>query len=762
MIFQPSIWADSLPMSQEPLVRKLLRSRGLSSDVEIQAFLNPRIEDLKDPFLLCDMEAAVKGIREAIENNGRIWIYGDYDVDGITSITILSKYFRRIGIETHYYIPNRLDEGYGLSRVGLDYIKAQGGTLVITVDCGITALEEAQYAKTIGLELIITDHHELLETLPEAMAVINPKRGGYPFPSLAGCGVALKVTQALSGESFFDFFGEVIDIAALGTIADIVPLVDENRVITKIGLEQMMETRTPGIRALIEEAGLVNRAVDAGHIGYMIAPRINASGRIGNPALAVEMFLENDYYKALDMAKQLTALNAERQARERDIFIAADTYILEELDLLEDRVLLVVGQDWHTGIIGIVASKLVERYKRPVVILNVQDGMAKGSARSIPSISIHDVLKQFSDLYEKFGGHEQAAGLTIKASHLETFKARLRAYGLEHIPEYQLIPERRVDAVLLPDETDRELALSLEQLKPFGVGNPKPQFAIEALQVEDARIIGKQKNHLKLIVGDEGRVYNALVFNQAELAPLMHRGDAIRLLANVELNRFMGVETVQFVVKDLIKPNMPTSPLLELELQKAIQAFITEAEPLMVMDAVSKTDIWNEGTPLPQRLHVYSEKALNRLRAYVVSENITRYTIHVNRLNANECRDGYADILFMPISSAAGMDGEASIYRICDDAPTVKKYMPNREDLIHLYTLIKPLTSISATALSQKGHMRPAKIFLGLDLLSDMALLTYGLRNGSLYFHWQPRPQDKMDIQGLKRFQEWQRKWSHE
>lgn len=451
MIFQNAIWSFRNDQeNNQAIIAKLLEDRGITTDEQVQAFLYPKIEDLKDPFLLVDMHKAVDRIEQAIQSYEKIWVYGDYDVDGITSIAILCKYFSYRGLEPAFYIPDRQDEGYGINIQGLESIKASGGALVITVDCGITAVDQAAYAKSIGLDLIITDHHEFQDQLPDALAVINPKRGDYPFKSLAGCGVALKLVQALAGEGFESFYQEVIDIAALGTVADIVPLIDENRVITSIGLKRMMDTSNPGIQALIAEAGLVGKEINAGHIGFVIAPRINASGRIGNPSIAVDMLLENDYYKALDTAKQLSALNTERQAQEREIMLSAERYIQENIDFELDKIMLVIGEDWHTGIIGIVASKLSDKYARPTVILNSDGIMAKGSARSIDGISIYEVLSHSRELFEKFGGHDQAAGLSLKSDNINALRAALRNYGKKHIRKYMLIKKEKVSGQLTP------------------------------------------------------------------------------------------------------------------------------------------------------------------------------------------------------------------------------------------------------------------------------------------------------------------------
>ncbi len=399
MIFQNSIWHSnsiedahikqySTLFNTEPLITKLLLDRGFTTAEQVNSFFNPTINNLHNPFLFKDMALAVDRINQAIENHEKIWIYGDYDVDGITSITVMCRFFKHIGVEVAYYIPDRHDEGYGISHKGINLIHEAEGKLIITVDSGITAVTEVELAKSLGIDVIITDHHECQEVLPDAYAIINPKIEGYPFEMLCGCGVALKLVQALLGEGFESFLPYIVDIAALGTIADIVPLVDENRIITKLGLEQMKKSHIPGIRALIKEANLQGKEINAGHIGFIIAPRINASGRIGDPKIAVDMLLTENEQRAQEIARDLSELNSDRQAQERIILEEALKYIETDIDLEREKVLLVLGKSWHTGIIGIVASKLCDRYSRPVVILNVEDGIAKGSARSVEGISI--------------------------------------------------------------------------------------------------------------------------------------------------------------------------------------------------------------------------------------------------------------------------------------------------------------------------------------------------------------------------------------
>ena len=769
MIFQNSIWSyqasDSKKIEQyskawgkDTLITKLLVDRGLSTKEEVNEFLNPKIEDLKDPLLLLDMEKAVQRINIAIEKNESIWLYGDYDVDGITSISILMKYFHSRGINSKFYIPDRQDEGYGISAHGLDAIKADGGQLVITVDCGITAIAQAEYAKQIQLDLIITDHHEFQGDLPDALAVINPKRGDYPFKSLAGCGVALKLVQALAGEDFFAFYEEIIDIAALGTVADIVPLRDENRIITSIGLAKMPNTKNPGIQALISEAGLVGKEINAGHIGFVIAPRINASGRIGNPSIAVNMLLERDYFKALEIAKQLSALNTERQLQEREIMESAERFIQTKIDLDTEKILLVVGSNWHTGIIGIVASKLSDKYSRPTVILNSDGITAKGSARSIEGISIYDVLYRFKHLFDKFGGHEQAAGLSLNADNIEALRLGLKAYSIEHLRNYMLISKERVDGLLEPQMVTHQLVETIEQLKPFGMGNPKPQFVFNNLVIEDYKALGKLQNHLKLIVNDSNRVYDALAFNKGNYIKFLKKSDKIHLLMTLEKNNFMGVETIQFMVKDMIKERMPIADQLKTRFEMALKNFLIRSEGYGALDKFTSIDSFDIifSVQKIKPILIYSEEGLTKFKDKVLANNFINYTLHFNNFDSGESREGYWDIIILPISSTFE---DAYYFISATNDLELYSHIPDRNDLALFYKYALNKQESTLQQLSNKGTLSIVKCRICLTLLKEMHLVEYVENGNYVKLNWLPRPAEKIDIEQLDLYKNLIGKW---
>ncbi len=759
MIFQSSIWRSinieddhikqySKLFNTEPLITKLLLDRGMTTAEEVNTFFSPSLEDLHDPFLLKDMDLAVARIKQAISAKEKIWIYGDYDVDGITSITVMCRYFKYIGMDVSYYIPDRHEEGYGISRKGIELIHETNGSLIITVDSGITAVDEVAYAKSFGIDVIVTDHHECQEALPDALAIVNPKIKGYPFNMLCGCGVALKLVQALMGDSFMEFAPSIMDVVALGTIADIVPLRDENRIFTKLGLEQMKSSEIPGIRALIKEANLQGKEINAGHIGFIIAPRINASGRIGDPKVAVEMLLTDDVRKADLIAKSLSELNADRQARERLILEEALNFIKTDIDLEKEKILLVVGKSWHTGIIGIVASKLCDRFSRPVVILNVEDGIAKGSARSVEGISIFDVLSQFKNLYEKFGGHEQAAGLTLKAEHVALLKQGLLEYSEANISFRMLTRKRKSDGLLRPQMVNHKLIEEIDALKPFGLSNPKPQFTFENLVLEDFKCIGKEQTHLKMIVNDGVRVYDALSFNNAHLSRYLRKQDKLHLLLNLEINHFMGVETIQFMVKDIVKAHMPMSDLLELKMMKAVSNYIeagTTKSNICKFTSESDFDIIFLA-PQNKTLFVYSVEGMIRLKDYFFNRNFYEYTLHFNEIDPKECIQGHIDIVFMPYESTIDQFSEAIVL---EENWNLALHIPSRNDLMHFYKNLGSTPQFELKKRANQLNLSMPKCFVCLDLLEVMNLIHYTEKSGIISFNVLSKPKERIDLEAL-------------
>ncbi len=535
------------------LLATILVNRGITSEEKIRQFLEPTRQDFYDPYLMKDMEIAVERIVKAIENQEKVIIYGDYDVDGITSTTVLKKFLKDLGLEVSYYIPNRLNEGYGLNNTAIEKIVNEGYSLMITVDCGISAIEEIDYANSLGLETIITDHHEPGEVLPKALAVVDNKRkdSTYPFRDLAGVGVAFKLTQALGIKLGLkeETYLKYLDIVCVGTISDIVPLVDENRVITKLGLLLVRQTKNMGLKSIINSSGY--NKIDSNTISFGVAPRINACGRMGKAEEALELLLSTDIYKVNELTKKLNEHNRERQEIEKSIYESAVEKI-EENHLDENRTIVVGGEDWHHGVIGIVSSKITDMYFKPSILLSFEeDGTGKGSGRSIPGFDLHQALTKCQDTLEKFGGHSMAVGVTIKKENLEKFRKEFEKVAEEEKTE-DIVPILNVDAKIDLNSVDKNVIESLKALEPFGEANKMPIFAFKNLRIDSIRALSEGK-HLKLTLKEDNRIINAIGFNMGELAEEYRIGDKVDVAGVLEINTFNGVDNLQINIKDVMK-----------------------------------------------------------------------------------------------------------------------------------------------------------------------------------------------------------------
>lgn len=535
-----------------PIVKQLLVNRGNTTDEQVNLFLNPTLDDLYDPFLMKGMDIVIDRIQKAISDGESIWIYGDYDVDGITSISVLLKAFEFLGVPVNYYIPNRLEEGYGISIQGLEKILEQGADLIISVDCGITSVDEVSFVNQNNKDIIITDHHNCQEVLPDALAILNPKQAdcSYPFDMLAGVGIAMKVVQGLLGERFKEHYDLFIDIVALGTVADIAPIVDENRIITKLGLKVLENTKNLGLKALLEVSNLKDK-LNTGHIGFNLGPKINAAGRIGKPQLGVHLLVSKSEDEAISISHTLADLNEERQNIEKSIVESIDQLIEEQVDLKHDKIIVVMGEKWHTGVIGIVASRVTEKYHRPSVVLSAEDGIAKGSARSVGDISIFDALNACKPLFIGFGGHKQAAGLSLNVENVSQLRTDINLYAQKHITEDDLVPQIKIDGILHSHEITYDTLDDLELLEPHGLGNAKPNFVYNGLTVDNVRKIGQDKDHIKMILHDEKRTFDAIGFRVADLYADLRSHDKLDMVLGLSKNSFRGVDTIQFMIKDI-------------------------------------------------------------------------------------------------------------------------------------------------------------------------------------------------------------------
>ena len=530
----------------------VLVNRNIVEDEDIKIFLEPTRNDFHNPYMMPDMEKAVDRILKAIETNEKVIIYGDYDVDGITSITVLKKFLQARGLETGFYIPNRLNEGYGLNKAAIKKIAEDGYSLIITVDCGISCIEEIKYAYELGMEVIVTDHHEPLEELPDAVAVIDCKRkdNKYPFNSLAGVGVAFKLSQAIAQKLELDEkeYLKYLDIVCIGTISDIVPLIDENRVITKLGLKLAAQTKNLGFKSLLLASGY--KEINSNTISFGIAPRINACGRMGFEDEALKLFLSENKEDVIKITEKLNSYNKKRQEIEKRIFDEVVEKI--EKENLDDRnAIVVAGEGWHHGVIGIVASKITDLYFKPSILICLEDGIGKGSGRSVPGFDLHDALCQLSELLEKYGGHEMAVGLSLSENNFEEFSKRFETITKEAHTE-EIVSVIKIDKEIKLKDINIDTVRSLEKLEPFGEANKMPIFIYKNLKIDSIRALSEGK-HLKLTLKDGNTIINAIGFNLGGLTSEYRMGDKIDILGVLEINTFNGTDNVQINLRDIRK-----------------------------------------------------------------------------------------------------------------------------------------------------------------------------------------------------------------
>lgn len=536
-----------------PLAAVALCARGVDTPEKAQCFLATGIDGLYDPMRLRDMDKAVAAIRKAIGQQEKIIVFGDYDVDGITATCVLLRYLRSIGADADYYIPNRLSEGYGLSCAAMDALYEQGVRLIVTVDSGVTAFEETAYAKQLGIRMVITDHHECRDELPDAEAVVNPRRSDctYPFAELAGVGVAFKLICALAGpENLERVLNQYADLVALGTVADVMPIVGENRIIVAAGLRRLAETNNLGLEMLLRESGQKSRRLTASVISFILAPRINAAGRMGNTEQAVELFLTDNPVRAQELAALLCEQNKERQAAENEILQQALAVLRKEYNPIEDKIIVLAGEGWHHGVIGIVSSRICDRYACPTILIAVDGEVGKGSGRSMAGFNLFEALSDSTPLLEKFGGHELAAGLTIPKENIEEFKARIHAYADAHIHPGDLMPLVHIDCAISPAYITESSVEGLSALEPFGMKNPQPVFSMENMYVEDITPISSDR-HVRLTLTKDGVSYTAMLFGTGAGGCGFAQGNFVDAAFHLEINEYRGRKTVQLVLKDI-------------------------------------------------------------------------------------------------------------------------------------------------------------------------------------------------------------------
>ncbi|MFO7895939.1 MAG: single-stranded-DNA-specific exonuclease RecJ [Candidatus Cloacimonadales bacterium] len=538
------------------MIAEMLVRKGLTDISEIKQFFEPDLSEAHDPFLFSDMQIAVERIERAIKNKEFITIFGDYDVDGTTSTALLYLGLHKIGAMIDFYIPHRMIDGYGLSNASIDQIKDNDTSLIISVDCGISALQEVNYINELGMDIIITDHHNPKEELPEAIAIINPKVANCPYPyrDLAGVGVAYKLLMAVYkhfGIDSLELVNKYIDLVALGTIADIVPLTGENRNFASIGLSHLAKKHNIGLNSLIDISGLSQKELNSGDIVFSLAPRINAAGRMGSALRAVELLIANDSKRSEELAEIIERENSLRQQEDQKTFREACEIIEKKYKDLENTPCLIVSSDdWHPGVIGIVASKLVEKYYRPSIMISFHDGIGSGSGRSIHGFDLFSALSSVENYLETFGGHKYAAGLSIVPEYLDIFENKLSHYIKNNITKEQLVPPLKLDMELELFDINDNLLQWLNRFAPFGPGNMRPTFFSRNVTIEGFPYNVGQ-NHLKLKVIKDGCHLDLIGFNLGDYLPMLKKGSNINIAYSLDFNTWQGKTTIQGKLKDL-------------------------------------------------------------------------------------------------------------------------------------------------------------------------------------------------------------------
>ncbi|MBQ3078893.1 MAG: single-stranded-DNA-specific exonuclease RecJ [Clostridia bacterium] len=729
------------PDDIDDILYSLLRLRGISSAEEAHRFLHPSREQLRDPFLLSDMQKAVDAIQSAVKNGDSICVYGDYDVDGVCASAILVSYLKSLGAKAEPYLPSRHHEGYGLNENAVSAI-SEKYRLLVTVDCGITACALVEHAKKCGLTVVVTDHHRPEGELPDC-PVVNPLLNSYPFPSLCGAGVAFQLVSALGGR---DSAMEYIDFAALATIADIVPLIDENRAIAHLGLKKINASPRPGVRALIDAAGLSGRPLSAGNIAFQLTPRLNASGRIGDAMRAYNLITGTDIDACYLLAGELNEENTRRKTLEQTAIDEAEAMI-RDFDFTEHRAIIVAGDNWNAGVIGLAASRLTEKYRYPSIVLTLEDGVYVGSCRSIEEIDIHDALTNVSEHLVQFGGHKMAAGLRILPEKLEAFQSALDAYLFREIPPEAYIPKMEYDLEIASDSLTPESVYALEALAPTGCGNPAPVFRMKC-DISSARAVGANSQHLKLTLKNAGTYMDGIWFRKGELASSLPKKADVLFAASV--SSYQGRTSVQAEIRALA-PVPATDRLTEAVTRTCalFQSFLTDAVynnrySFGETRALSKgalTDIAANSVQGVLIVAASAEGAQKALSLIESSEDIPfdvtigEYPLDARAFRAiavaptGECPPFYKTVILADIPD--GLVDAA--FHIQSVAPCrLFRHMPETEPLRRIYQSARRVAkrpyffsskSALIRALSDEADLSECAVHAGLMILDDMDLM---------------------------------------
>ena len=545
----------SKELNISPILARLLINRGTKEALSARRFLKADLKDLRDPYIFQDMEKAVDKILKVINNNERILIYGDYDVDGLTSVALLFSILKELTTNLYYYIPNRFQEGYGLNEEAIDIAFKNNFKLIITVDCGISSICEIEKANNYGIDVIVIDHHQPQKDIPSAIAIINPKCDtNYPFKELAGVGVSFKVAQALYlklGKNQDDL-QNLLDYVALGSIADSVPFIDENRILIKHGIKMLNQTKKEGLKALIMGSGVNYGNLGTKEVNFALAPRINAAGRLGDSKLALELLLTDSESKAEYLSRKLNEINKCRKEIGDNILREARKLASVQVKEEDNKVLVLASENWNQGVIGIIASRLADEFNRPAIVISKKDEIAKGSSRSIDGFHLYNVLELCQDILINFGGHKLAAGITIKSNKIPEFKSRINEISQNFIKEDDLSSELKIDARISLGNINFGLVKDINILEPFGIGNPQPVFCSYKNTISNWKLVGEKGQHLKLRIKEENRTLEGIGFKLSRLGnQIFSENKVVDLAFNIELNKWNGMENVQLNIKDI-------------------------------------------------------------------------------------------------------------------------------------------------------------------------------------------------------------------
>lgn len=727
--------------TKEDVIEIILDNRKLKK-IEYQKFLNPSYEDFHNPFLLKDMNQAIKRIKIAYEKNEKICIYGDYDVDGTSATSVLLLAFKEMGFENlDYYIPNRIYEGYGLNKDAIKKIKDDNTNLIITVDCGITSFLEANYAKELGMDLIITDHHECEEELPNALAVINSKQSNckYPFKSLCGAGIAFKIIQALKEElnKTIDI-NKLLPIVAMATVCDVVKLKDENRLIVKKGLELIKNTNIIGLKKLIDICAIKDN-IRAYHFGYVLGPRINAGGRLGYSYKAVELFTCKDEDIAFDIACFLDEQNKIRQEKEKSMNEEAIYEVENNKSFDNQKIILIDKENWNHGIVGIVSSRITEKYYKPSILLCKEGQFAKGSARSIKNFNIYEALLYSKEYIYKFGGHNQAAGLTVEIKNIEKLKQKINEYANKILSENDMIEEISYEVELKPNLIGFNLINDLKRLEPFGMGNPTPKFLIKDFRISNLRFIGKEKNHIIFELIKNNNKFKVIAFNKAYLFKNFDFNIHYDGIFALDINKYNGVESIQLNLID-IKKALNKKYLYDLDFASYKPTNIKKIKDISYDLDTDFNEILRKGKNL---ILINDYENINDL-IYKLERRMLDYNIFLHKIKSEIKNESNLDIILYPSIENLNLKEYNNIISYdyivgsCAKNSNYNKFSsikPIRKDFVDLYKIISKKNSLKFDFINliTELNLNPFKFLNILNTFKDLDMIDFDFFDREIY-----------------------------